>query len=186
MDALNWDLLNDGEGNPKNTKSLLLSHDTPPEMITGIRATGEDAVRAGLRHILFRDHEESIAVVIDSYLRSQQPVESPHLGNGKLTRSARRGEGLFRKCGCMECHPPPLYTDLNEYDVGSGRGDERKVAFDTPTLIELWRTGPYLYDGRAQSAYEVLTTYNRNDKHGITSSLNYQDLNDLVEFLYSL
>ncbi len=32
VDALNWDLLNDGEGNPKNTKSLLLSHQTPPSM----------------------------------------------------------------------------------------------------------------------------------------------------------
>jgi len=26
MDGLNWDLLNDGMGNPKNTKTLLLSH----------------------------------------------------------------------------------------------------------------------------------------------------------------
>ena len=34
-DGLNWDLLNDGFGNPKNTKSLLLAHETPPAMITG-------------------------------------------------------------------------------------------------------------------------------------------------------
>jgi hypothetical protein len=31
-DGLNWDLLNDGEGNPKNTKSLLLAWETPPVM----------------------------------------------------------------------------------------------------------------------------------------------------------
>ncbi|MHC4432891.1 MAG: YncE family protein, partial [Planctomycetota bacterium] len=43
-DALNWDLLNDGLGNPKNTKSLLLSHQTPPSMITGIRERPELAV----------------------------------------------------------------------------------------------------------------------------------------------
>lgn len=36
MDGLNWDLLNDGMGNPKNTKTLLLSHQTPPCMATGI------------------------------------------------------------------------------------------------------------------------------------------------------
>jgi len=29
-DALNWDLLNDGIGNPKNSKSMLLVHKTPP------------------------------------------------------------------------------------------------------------------------------------------------------------
>lgn len=36
-DALNWDLLNDGVGNPKQTKSLLFSLQTPPAMISGIR-----------------------------------------------------------------------------------------------------------------------------------------------------
>lgn len=30
VDGLNWDLLNDGVGNPKSTKSLLKSHVTPP------------------------------------------------------------------------------------------------------------------------------------------------------------
>ena len=32
-DGLNWDLMNDGIGNPKNCKSLLYSHVTPPSMI---------------------------------------------------------------------------------------------------------------------------------------------------------
>ncbi|HEY5914869.1 MAG TPA: YncE family protein [Verrucomicrobiae bacterium] len=32
VDGLNWDLLNDGIGNPKNTRSLLLAHKTPPAM----------------------------------------------------------------------------------------------------------------------------------------------------------
>ncbi|MCP5109937.1 MAG: cell surface protein, partial [bacterium] len=43
-DALHWDLLNDGLGNPKNTRSLLLSHRTPPAMSGGIRETAEMAV----------------------------------------------------------------------------------------------------------------------------------------------
>ncbi len=41
VDALNWDLLNDGIGNPKNNKSLLLSHRTPPAMSIGVRETAE-------------------------------------------------------------------------------------------------------------------------------------------------
>ena len=44
VDALNWDLLNDGIGNPKNAKSLLLAHRTPPAMWHGIRETAEIAV----------------------------------------------------------------------------------------------------------------------------------------------
>ena len=27
---MNWNLLNDGMGNPKNVKSMLLAHATPP------------------------------------------------------------------------------------------------------------------------------------------------------------
>ena len=54
VDALNWDLLNDGIGNPKNTKSMLLAHKTPPSMMTGVRPDAESAVRAGIRHIQFR------------------------------------------------------------------------------------------------------------------------------------
>ena len=46
VDGLNWDLLNDGIGNPKSTKTLLYSHATPPAMISGIRADAETAVRA--------------------------------------------------------------------------------------------------------------------------------------------
>ena len=39
-DGLNWDLLNDGVGNPKNTKSMLLAHRTPPAMSEGVRLDG--------------------------------------------------------------------------------------------------------------------------------------------------
>ena len=59
-DALNWDLLNDGIGNPKNTLSLLLSHQTPPVMITGVRASAEDAVRAGIKYISGHNHDFSL------------------------------------------------------------------------------------------------------------------------------
>ncbi|MHC4353139.1 MAG: YncE family protein [Planctomycetota bacterium] len=51
--ALNWDLLNDGVANPKNTRSLLLAHKTPPAMITGVRENAEDAVRSGIRYVQF-------------------------------------------------------------------------------------------------------------------------------------
>ena len=33
VDGLNWDLLNDGMGNPKQTRSELYNHVTPPTMI---------------------------------------------------------------------------------------------------------------------------------------------------------
>ena len=77
-------------------------------------------------------------------------------------------------------------TDQKLHDVGTGTGNETGTRFDTPSLREIWRTGPYLYDGRAASMREVLTTYNQDDKHGVTSGLTEKELNDLETYIKSL
>jgi YVTN family beta-propeller protein len=187
VDALNWDLLNDGVGNPKNNKSLLLSHQTPPSMSLGVRETAEAAVRAGIRHILFTVQPEEVAVSMDEYLKALEPVSSPHLVNGGLSPAARRGERVFQQANCQSCHPPGLFTDLQSYAVGTQSRWERGTdKFDTPTLVELWRTAPYLHDGSAATLREVLTTRNPNDQHGKTSRLGPGEIDDLVAYLLSL
>src|SRR4029077_21110157 len=55
VDGMNWDLLNDGMGNPKNVKSLLFCFQTPPVMSMGVRSDAAAAIRAGIRHILFTE-----------------------------------------------------------------------------------------------------------------------------------
>jgi len=184
-DGLNWDLLNDGMGNPRNTKSLLLAHQTPPAMITGVRDRAETAVRAGIKFIQFAVRPEEDAVAVDEYLKSLEPVPSPYLVGGKLSEAAERGKAVFDRARCNSCHSGPLLTDLTQYKVGTGRGLDEDRSFDTPTLVEVWRTAPYLYDGRAATVKEALTTYNRSDEHGMTSDLNEQEINDLVEFVLS-
>jgi hypothetical protein len=54
---------------------------------------------------------------------------------------------------------------------------------DTPSLIGLRRSDPYLRDGRAKTIEEIFTKYNREDKHGRTSHLNEQQIMALAEFL---
>jgi len=189
VDGLNWDLLNDGIGNPKNTKSLLLAHQTPPAMSMGVRETAETAVRAGIRHILFTVQPEAVPAAIDAYLKSLKPLPSPSLVNGRLSASARRGQKLFkdRNVGCANCHPPGLFTDLKTYDVGTrGRFDQPTDRFDTPTLVEAWRTAPYLHDGSAATIREVLTAHNPRDEHGKTSHLTPRQLDDLAAYVLSL
>lgn len=184
-DGLNWDLLNDGIGNPKNTKSMLLSPQTPPVMNTGIRKDSITAVRAGMKFIQFAVHSEKDALAINEYLRSLKPVPSPHLVNGQLSEAARSGRKVFEAASCSSCHSGPLLTDLRQYNVGTGTGNEAKRAFDTPSLIELWRTAPYLYDGRAKTIQEVLTRYNTGNLHGRTSKLSKKELADLAEYMLS-
>jgi DNA-binding beta-propeller fold protein YncE len=189
VDGLNWDLLNDGIGNPKNTKSLLWAHRTPPAMSTGVRASAEEAVRSGLRHILFANRPEAEARAIDEYLKSLRPVPIPYLVKGSLSKAAQRGKRLFEdpKVGCATCHPGPLFTDCKRHDVvGDPLGQGTGIPMDTPTLVECWRTAPYLHDGSAATIREVLTTKNRPDCHGRTSQLSAGQIEDLVSYVLSL
>jgi cytochrome c peroxidase len=188
IDALNWDLLNDGMGTFKNTKSLLLAHQTPPAMAEGVRDTAEAAVRSGLEHILFADRPEEEAAAIDAYLAALQPVPSPHLVQGQLSPSAARGQRLFesRRINCDRCHPAPLYSDLKMHDVGTRSVREYSDRFDTPTLIEVWRTAPYLHDGRYTTIRQVLV----EGRHGLSrlppDVLSDEEIDDLVAFVLSL
>ncbi|NQT87863.1 beta-propeller fold lactonase family protein [bacterium] len=184
-DGLNWDLLNDGIGNGKNAKSMLLAHRTPPVMVSGVRGKAEVAVRAGIRHIQFAIRPEEDATSIDAYLKALQPIPSPYLVDGKLSAAAQRGEKLFRTAGCSGCHSGELGTGLQSFDVGNGPDQQGVKEFDTPTVVEVWRTAPYLYDGRAATIIDVLTTFNKGDKHGTTSNLSKQQIADLAEYVLS-
>lgn len=179
-DGMNWDLMNDGVGNSKNCKSLLFSHPTPPSMISGIRETAEWAVRAGFKFIQFFDITEEDAVCVDAYLKSLQPVPSPYLVNGELSDLAKEGRKIFEKLNCTECHSGPYYTDLKMHRIGEDIEFEK--GWDTPTLREVWRTAPYLFDGRAATMEEVFEIH----KHGINKKVSKKEIKALTEYVNSL
>ena len=181
-DGLNWDLLNDGMGNPKNCKSMLAAHETPPAMITGIRPSAEVAVRKGFTHIQFTQVEESHAVAVDNYLKSLVPVPSPYLVNRELSKKAKKGKEVFESVGCNHCHPSPYYTDQKRHEIGVQGEYDHQNSWDTPTLIEVWRTAPYLHDGRSATIAEVFSV----EKHGLQQKLSDEELEQLVEYVLSL
>ena len=192
-DGLNWDLMNDGIGNPKQSKNLVYSHLTPPTMITGIRPDMQACNRKGLTHILFAARPEKDALCLDAYVSSLKPIPSPYLVKGKLSQRAKEGEKIFHRAGCDFCHLPDkvgpngerLFTDQKKHDIGFGTGMEKKREFDTTTLVETWRTAPYLYDGRALTIEEMLTTCNPHNTHGNTQSLTADELKALIEYVLS-
>jgi len=122
--------------------------------------------------------------------------------SGELTADALAGEALFndQTVGCAECHPAPLYTDSQWlapgqpllHDVGTltdGSGQrlgETLLGLDTPTLLGLHATGPYLHDGSASTLREVLVDRNPLDAHGVTSHLTSDELDQLERFLLEL
>jgi cytochrome c peroxidase len=168
---------------------MLDSHRTPPVMASAVRGTAEVAVRAGLRYILFREVVEEEAMAIDAYLKALEPRPSPYLArDGSLTPAAERGKALFHspETGCSACHSGQLHTDLKAHSVGTRGELDRRDSFDNPSLREVWRTGPYLHDGRAVTLRDVLTTHNKGNRHGRTSHLTDKQIDDLVAYLRSL
>jgi cytochrome c peroxidase len=108
---------------------------------------------------------------------------------GELSIAAERGRKLFEDpvVGCATCHPAPLFTDLKRHAVGTDHGPKsREQRFDTPTLIECWRTAPYLHDGSAATLHDVLMSKNLDDRHGRTSHLTIEEIDDLVAYVLSL
>ena len=130
------------------------------------------------------------------YSNSHEFTLSPH-AKGGLSEAAKRGQTLFHSeaVGCAKCHNGPFYCDSHPskpfamHDVGTGRTDKSEkmeTKYDSPTLLGLYRSAPYLHDGSAATLEEVLTTQNKNDQHGHTSQLTPQQVGDLVEFLKAL
>lgn len=179
-DAMNWDLMNDGIGNPKNCKSMLYSFDTPKCMISGIRDHAGLAVRAGYKFIQFCDIPEDKAVDVDEYIRSLKPLPSPYLVDSKLSEKAEYGRKVFEKYSCAECHSGKYYTDMQTHRIGEDV--EFEQGWDTPTLVEVWRTAPYLFDGRATTMFDVFYTH----RHGIEGKISRKDAEALAEYVNSL
>jgi mono/diheme cytochrome c family protein len=180
MDGMNWDLMNDGVGNSKNCKSLLYSHVTPPCMISGIRPSAEIAVRAGFAFIQFYDIDEERAACVDEYLKSLRPVSSPWLVNGELSAKAKEGRQVFDRQGCGNCHSGQYYTDMKMHRIGENI--EFENGWDTPALIEVWRTAPYLFDGRAAVMQDVFGIH----RHGINKKISKKEIESLAEYVNSL
>ena len=150
--------------------------------------TAEAAVRSGIQNTLFATFFEEDAVAIDRYLGSLRPVPSPHLVDGKLSPAAGRGKLLFesRRVGCSDCHPPPLYTDMRMHDVKSKGVYDYRNRFDTPTLVEIWRTAPYLHDGSFATVKDLLREGRHGNPNRQLDELNDRQMNDLIEFILSL
>jgi DNA-binding beta-propeller fold protein YncE len=188
-DGMNWDLLNDGIGNPKNTRSLLYAHRRSPVMSQGVRSSMHVAVLAGFRFIEFREPSTEETSAVEAFIASMRPRRSPYrIASGALSPSAARGKALFEspRTRCAACHAGPDFTDQRLHDVGTRNDLDNTSAFVTSTLIEVWRTAPYLHDGRAATMHDLLTRCNPGDRHGVTSHLTSRQIDDLSAYVLSL
>jgi DNA-binding beta-propeller fold protein YncE len=164
---------------------------------TRMTMAGQWFVRPDAMHDLLGPSNAGLDPDLDAlaaYVASLAPRTPPEPPAASLERIAAGREIFFSdETGCAVCHPPPLYTDsgtrhpdgrLVLHDVGTRPPDGQPgPALDTPSLLELHRSDPYLHHGRARTLEEVFTRFNPADRHGKTSHLDGQQIRALSEFL---
>jgi MYXO-CTERM domain-containing protein len=131
-----------------------------------------------------------------AYVSSLETVPaSPHRkANGAFTDRALAGKKHFERLKCAECHSGPALTnsDGTLYDVGtitsaSGyRLWDVLTGIDTPTLVGLWDTAPYLHDGSAATLRDVLDRAAAGSLHGEVASLSEGQRDELAQYLLEL
>jgi hypothetical protein len=95
-----------------------------------------------------------------------------------------RGKTLFDdpKIGCASCHAGVLLTNNATVDVGTGR------AFQVSSLRGVSFHDPFMHDGCAKTLSERFgaASCSGGDRHGWTSALDANQVEDLVQYLQAL
>jgi len=131
--------------------------------------------------------KEQLADLV-AFIKSIPIPPNRHLAaDGQLTLSQERGKNIFFQKNCDNCHPPAThYTALRSFDVGTANKYDTSGMFDVPQLDRIYEKPPYLHNGEALTLEEIWTVFNNEDKHGVTSDMTKEQLNDLIEFLKTL
>jgi DNA-binding beta-propeller fold protein YncE/cytochrome c peroxidase/mono/diheme cytochrome c family protein len=170
------------------------------DLFDGTGFLPDDVFHVGTRDQPLGDTKAGLSAELDAlaaYLTSLDHVNpSPYRNpDGSLTADGVAGKALFEKLGCDFCHGGAEFTDSGRgmlHDVGtitalSGmHAGAPLVGIDTPTLLGVWETPPYLHDGSAPTLRDVLTTRNSGDLHGFVSALSSQQVDQLVAYLQQI
>jgi YVTN family beta-propeller protein len=201
VDGLSYDFDGDGIGdNLLDNRSLMGVAGTGPFKWNGKNPSLEVQCGPRFAKVLMRTDPFPPKALRDltAFINSRPPSRVARPTGDRLTPAQERGRAIFfatqtpdgkvipRERRCSTCHRPPLYTVRVSFDVGTKGPYDTTEAFDTPHLLGIAASAPYLHDGRAQTLEELWTLYNTNDLHGVSSYMNKIQLNDLIEFLKTL
>ncbi len=201
VDGLSYDFDGDGLGdNLLDNRSLQGVAGTAPFKWNGKNPSLQVQCGPRFARVLMRTEPIPPKELNDltTFLNSLPPPRWKRKHIQPLTPAQERGKQIFfatvtsegklipRERQCHICHRPPLFTNRLPSAVGTQGPRDITNYFDTPHLLGVAQTGPYLHDGRAKTLEELWTTYQTNDLHGVSSYMNKHQLNDLVEYLKTL
>lgn len=135
----------------------------------------------------------TMARQISAYLASLPAADNPHRLVQK-NPAQLRGAQVFSKAQCASCHTGSELTDNSFANVGTlvltgnVRDDLKRLpkGLNTPSLLGLARTAPYLHDGSALTLKARILQGKADNKHGTTSQLTSEEVDDLVAYLQTL
>jgi YVTN family beta-propeller protein len=184
-DGLVWDFLRDGIDNGKDVISLVYMQHTPPHNRLATRKNPWECMQTGIVGSHFMDPAKTEVDDLLAYVKSLRPEPNPNLP--KFAAAAKRGKSLFEgKADCARCHKGPWFTDQKTHNVGIASVNEPDASYDTPSLIEAYRTAPYYHDGRAATMKDALTKHDPKGLHGRLSRLTPKEIDDLIAYVLSL
>ncbi len=131
-----------------------------------------------------------------AFIMSMPSAPNPHQKSAP-TDAQIRGAQAFQKAECDDCHAQATaFQNTERHDVGTYVIDgpvpdsleffAKTGGLNTPSLLGLARTAPYLHDGSAATLKDRLLRDKDGDRHGKTSQLTMAEVDDLVEYLKSL
>ena len=180
--------------------------------LRGIRFTapyGRDGRFASLREFTRNvivhefDGPEPDPILLDSivaYMNQFEFLPNPALDRAgsldaaRASAAARRGDRIFRRSfpglmggkSCASCHiPSDHFLDRRRHDLGTVAGSEphsRDGARDTPTLLGVRHTGPYMHDGRFPTLRAVVDWFDEEFELRLTDA----QAGDLTAYLETI
>jgi len=185
VDGLPWDFLRDGIDNGKDVISLVNLLQTPPYNRLATRPNARYCIESGVAVSHQVTPEPAEVDDLLAYVGSLTAEVNPNLP--KFAEAARRGKALFEgKADCASCHPSPYFTDKRTHNIGVSSPNEPNARYDTPSLIEAYRTAPYFHDGRAATLRDALTEHDTESLHGNLNRLTPSEIDDLIAYVLSL
>jgi YVTN family beta-propeller protein len=130
---------------------------------------------------------------VAAFIESMPRADNPH--SNTSADVMKRGRDAFDKAECGTCHRGEAFTDNTFADVGTyvKTGPvQDNMAFlpfgglNTPSLLGLARSAPYLHDGSALTLKARIMTGKNQNQHGQTAQLTDAEVDDLVSYLKAL
>ncbi len=133
--------------------------------------------------------EKQVAAFIGSI-----PAPDNALKDRTSADTVTRGRQVFDKAECATCHTGETMTDNKFAFVGTmvstgtvvDRPEFNAKGLNTPSLLGLGRSAPYLHDGSAVTLRARIMQNKAGNQHGKTADLSDSEVSDLVAYLKTL